>query len=595
MDSRFHVWEKVEIRLDAARSYANAYTDVTVWVDLEGPGFRRRCYGFWDGGGSFAVRVAATAPGAWKWRSGSEPADPGLAGKSGGFEAVEWTEAEKRANPCRRGFLRASANGRAFEHADGTACFLLGDTWWAAPTFRFPWRPGDTESTPRTFPHYVALRKRQGFNSVAILAALPNWVDDGAPALLQTGDGTILRAAWQQTDTGRAKAMHDEEGNTPFLFPGKIKGYEGSFPDLDRINPAYFRNLDRKIDYLNAHGFMPFVEAARRDIGQGWKRAHGWPDSYVRYIQYVWARLQANNCLLSPIHYDSGAQSITAPEWNLAANRVIDLYGPPPFGNPVGCNPHWTSLLDFGHTSEARWLTFHQSGNGQRHHYTYAQITDLFNTNPPVPVLNGEPQYEGMETLSHQPDPNWHWGEVRVPAAPSEENARAIRSAAYGSVLSGGLAGHIYGCGGWDGGVWRGDVEEASRVRVWEGMEWPGAAQMQHVRAFLLSEGDRYRDLVPSPQLLDPNRSGPVASYDGWSYCLASPERDLLLVYHENGTPATRLQGLACAGSYTATWFDPRTGKWDGKTMLKADSRGRVELPRKPDDSDWALKVAKAR
>ena len=317
--------------------------------------------------------------------------------------------------------------------------------------------------------------------------------------------------------------MVDEEGNTPFLFPGKIKGYEQSFPDLDRINPAYFRNMDRKIDYLNAHGFMPFVEVARRDIGQGWKRAHGWPDSYVRYIQYVWSRLQANNCLLSPIHYDSGAQSITAPEWNLAANRVIDLYGAPPFGNPVGCNAHWTSLLDFGHTSQARWLTFHQSGNGQRHHYTYAQITDLFNTNPPVPVLNGEPQYEGMETLSHQPDPNWHWGEVRVAPAPSEENARTIRSAAYGSVLSGGLAGHIYGSGGWDGGIWRGDVEEASRVRIWEGMSWPAAAQMQHLSAFVMSEGDRYRDLVPSPQLLSPNRSGPVASYDGWSYCLRDP------------------------------------------------------------------------
>ena len=38
-----------------------------------------------------------------------------------------------------RGFLRASANGHAFKHADRTPCFLTGDTWWAAGTHRFPW------------------------------------------------------------------------------------------------------------------------------------------------------------------------------------------------------------------------------------------------------------------------------------------------------------------------------------------------------------------------------------------------------------------------------------------------------------------------
>ncbi len=57
-----HVWEKTEITLTAADSYANPYTDVTVWVDLKGPGFSKRCYGFWDGGKTFKVRVTATSP-----------------------------------------------------------------------------------------------------------------------------------------------------------------------------------------------------------------------------------------------------------------------------------------------------------------------------------------------------------------------------------------------------------------------------------------------------------------------------------------------------------------------------------------------------
>ncbi|MBM3883258.1 MAG: DUF5060 domain-containing protein [Verrucomicrobia bacterium] len=117
-----HVWDKVEITFEAERTYPNPYTDAQVWVDLTGPGFQRRCYGFWDGGATFRVRVLATAPGQWTWLSGSEPADPGLAGRRGSFTARAWTEAEKAANVCRRGNRRATANGRAFEHADGIRC-----------------------------------------------------------------------------------------------------------------------------------------------------------------------------------------------------------------------------------------------------------------------------------------------------------------------------------------------------------------------------------------------------------------------------------------------------------------------------------------
>ena len=120
-----HLWEKQEITLTSSRAFANPYTDVVVWVDLTGPGFQKRVYGFWDGGPTFRVRMVATAPGEWKWRSGSAPADSGLAGKTGGFTAVDWTDAEKAANPLRHGFLRTTIAAvgpvvaRAIEEAGG--------------------------------------------------------------------------------------------------------------------------------------------------------------------------------------------------------------------------------------------------------------------------------------------------------------------------------------------------------------------------------------------------------------------------------------------------------------------------------------------
>src|SRR5450631_1744694 len=96
-----HVWEKQEVTLTAAQTYGNAYTDVTVWVDLTGPNFKKRVYGFWDGDQTFRVRVLATAPGTWTWISGSDPADSGLGGKTGSFTAIPWTEVEKEQNTVR--------------------------------------------------------------------------------------------------------------------------------------------------------------------------------------------------------------------------------------------------------------------------------------------------------------------------------------------------------------------------------------------------------------------------------------------------------------------------------------------------------------
>jgi len=57
-----HLWEKVELTFHARNAYPNAYTNVEVWVDLNGPGFDKRCHGFWDGGDVFHVRVLATRP-----------------------------------------------------------------------------------------------------------------------------------------------------------------------------------------------------------------------------------------------------------------------------------------------------------------------------------------------------------------------------------------------------------------------------------------------------------------------------------------------------------------------------------------------------
>ncbi|MDF1514857.1 MAG: DUF5060 domain-containing protein, partial [Anaerolineae bacterium] len=122
---KVHIWEKVELTFYANNHYENPYTDVDVWVDLQGPGFSRRCYGFWEGGNVFKVRVTANVPGTWQWISGCSSADTGMTGVKGRFTAIHWTDEDLVCNPNRRGMIRPSENGHAFTYADGAPYFLL--------------------------------------------------------------------------------------------------------------------------------------------------------------------------------------------------------------------------------------------------------------------------------------------------------------------------------------------------------------------------------------------------------------------------------------------------------------------------------------
>jgi hypothetical protein len=339
--------------------------------------------------------------------------------------------------------------------------------------------------------------------------------------------------------------------------------------------------MDRKIDYLNAQGMVPFIEVARRDIGQAWKKYHRWPQSYTRYIQYVWSRYQANICLFSPIHFDTPAQSISTQDWNAAANLVIQNYGDPPFGTLAGTNSNPSSLQNWGHVDQARWLDFHQIGN-RRTHDVYAYLTEIYHAKPPVPGINGEPYYDGMEDA----EPG------------SAKAARYCRSAMYGSVLSGGLGGHIYGAGGWKGGLWSGEVEAASDYPIWEVIQWTSADQIRHLKTFVLSEGRKYQALIPSVELVSPNRSGDAKSLDGWAYCATTRDRDFVLLYFEQDCPQATLSGMPAGQEYQAQWFDPRTGQWlkAEPTTLNATADGTVQLPLFPggktkSDLDWALKL----
>lgn len=584
--SPVHVWEKQEVTLTAAESYANPYTDVTVWVDLTGPHFHKRVYGFWDGGQTFRVRVVASEPGIWSWRSGSAPEDKGLSGKAGSFTAIAWRDAEKKENPLRGGFLRASANGHALETADGTPFLVQGDTWWAAGTNRFKWYDDDHErpiGPDAGFKDYVRFRKAQGYNWINMIAAFPNWMTDGKPwhVVMDDPEKTTVRSAWLEFGTGSAKNM-DNEGGRPFKFPGKVPGYEQMFPDVDRINPEYFHYIDRKIDYLNKQGFVVFIEVSRRDASLLWHKYYKWPDSYARFIEYVWSRYQANNVVLSPIHLDIISETVGPKEYDKAIDMVMKKYGPPPFGTLLSANANPSTLENWGDHS---WVTLQQIGN-MREHNSYWYLTEIYNrARPAEPAINGEPYYSGYKDVRGLGGQGYKYG---APGG-TEEDARFVRSSMYGSFLSGGLGGYVYGAEG----IWGADIEPAAPVKMWDAFRWISGEQVKYLREFASSIGRRYQDLVPDADLVSPDKDHDFLSYDGWAYCARTPDKSLFLAYFEKGMPKAQIRGAKLNAKYRAQWFDPRTAKWldAGSGVLQSGPTGIIQLPDLPGDTDWGLKL----
>ncbi|MGE5795258.1 MAG: DUF4038 domain-containing protein [Ignavibacteria bacterium] len=594
-----HVWEMKEIELKAEKTYQNYYTDVDCWVELKGPDFSKRVYGFWDGGNNFKIRITAAKPGLWEWRSGSNHSDDkGLNNHSGEFTAVEWTEAEKEQNPIRRGFLRPTPNGRALQYADGTPFFMVGDTWLAGATWRLPFRnsPPSENYEPGPgmgFEDAVMYRKKQGFNSVSMIASFPNWESDYRPSTYADSNGIYPRNAWEKFDyltkDGKmtAKNMRDEYGNKPFKMSKEHPGVA----DFNQIIPEYFRSLDKKMQYLSDQGFVPLLETVRRDMCPAWKAYFNFNESFARYVQYLSSRYGAYNFIYSKIHLDwiPKEYSLTGDEFNEALIYHLKKYGHMPFGQPVTTLISSSTYSVFGHGEDCPWLTMHSVGNKPRDHRVADSLEVLFNLKPPYPAINFEPYYTGWDHEINKPG-----GEH--PPANSDRDNYFSRAQMYGSVLSGGLSGHVHGTAAYD--ITTTGEPAGMRPHVWDAFKYESANYLKHLQEFILSEGKKYQDLQPAREDIQPNKApdSPGDGLDGWSYMMRTPDKDFALLYFENKSVLPVLKNFKPNSSYALNWFNTINGDWSDKIAINSDDKGKLILPEFPEKqnssfNDWGAKI----
>jgi hypothetical protein len=229
-------------------------------------------------------------------------------------------------------------------------------------------------------------------------------------------------------------------------------------------------------------------------------------------------------------------------------------------------------------------VTLHQTGNKREHEY-YWYMTEIFRAPDPRPGLNGEPYYSGYVDVRGLGG-GYKYG---APGGTAKDD-QFVRSGMYGSFLSGGLAGHVYGAEG----IWGADIEPAAPIKMWDAFQWNSAAQMRHLATFALSLGKRYQALVPDENLVVPNKTHVTKGYEGWAYAARTADKTEYLAYFEKGCPRSLVRGARPMAIYEAQWFDPRAGAWSGVRdgQLQSSNIGEIQLPGFPGDDDWGLRLS---
>jgi hypothetical protein len=595
------IWKTVEIKLESQIEYKNPYTDVELWIQLTGPHFNKKIWGFWDGAKTFKVRFVATEPGEWSWISYSNVDDKGLAGQKGRLTAIEWSKDEISKNPNRRGFIRTNPDApHSFMYADGTPFFLLADTWWAAMTWRYPFKGGKDipdnyvpDESNWCFEGGIQWLKRLGYNSIAMIASFPNWKVDDYGRVVQDDNGIYIRKAeaWGKAPLGeKVKDMHDEDGNMPFFFPGKCKGKSTVCANYDSLNPAYWQNMDKKMDYLLQNGFVPYIESVRRDQLPVWVHYYDFNQSFARYLNYIKARYGTCNFIFSLVHWDTGQEGISLDNLKGAFSYYYLKYGNLPFGQPVTAMIVESSSKYLGQSDEAPYLTCYSAGNTNRAHGILLEIEKIYNLTPKVPGFNNESYYP------------WHdvpWGRaggIRVEPNSELDNYFG-RSHMYSNLFSGALGGHVFGTGAFGGDSYGEPPyigDPAHWPKIWEAITISSLRQGAHFRAFVSSLGSDYQNMIVAYRDLSTPRTKTAALFD-WSYMLKTPDNRIIALYFERSAEKQIIRKLQPGNKYSAKWYNTRTGEWTlfKESVLKVSDSGEIILPDFPSgmseaEDDWA-------
>jgi len=445
------------------------------------------------------------------------------------------------------GAVRVRADGRRFEHADGTPFRWLGDTAWMSPdlTLLRTCNAPANASCNSALAYIIADRVAKGFTVYQTYffgetgswwEAGSNWTRLNATAFADKVDFVMAAAAEAGLLVALGIGMHSQSVTMPLASLQALAGYTAA-----------------------RYGAHPIVWITAQEVNAPNANASAW-------------------AVAAQALYD-GSSNVssslpTPPAWlggpPLTAHMWVGPNASAPFAPPFvyGDRPwHSWFATQGGHT-----------GMGVRDKAHYRAYWDWRAplTGRPQPFLEAEAMYEA------------------IICGPRFAYANDTRAAAWKSVLSGSLGFTYGGAALW---LFKRDVNDTTGEAYNPGTWWfpnvalPGSAQVGLMSRALGPGGilgAAWADLVP--RFSDPAWGSFV---DDQQTVLATLDdaSGYVLYSYGAGRELGSLAGLRPGGTYAASWLDPREGGTTSLPPVRAPANGTWAMPPKPDAQDWVLQL----
>ncbi|MBI4664077.1 MAG: DUF4038 domain-containing protein [Verrucomicrobia bacterium] len=527
-------WEMHEFSAKARAHVENPFRDAALVGEFVSPSGRTNVIdGFYDGEESWRLRFAPDEEGAWSYLLRGE-----------GVEVLQRCRLHCTA-PRAHGFIRVHPeNPYAFAYSDGTPFFPVGDTCYGLHD--------DSPITPELRDEYLKARRAQRFNFVRMSVG-------HSEARAATNS-----AYWAWGGTARQ-------------------------PDLDRLNPTFFRGLDALFRELRERGMnveLILLNFYRRPFTD----PKVWTAARERlWLRYVVARYAAfDNVFLWTIanEYEThpdGKYRLDFPadvDWAKATARFIkanDPYRHLVTVHPVisasrrgdtpraPIEPPWRIGEFFGEDDAIDVLSQQtgQSGDGTSwDEKLQCWIGDSATLAASLaadrrfrkPVLNTESGYEYLRGHPTERRQVHHTDKVR---------RTAWRIVCAGGYFAAGFHGTIGHSDAWN----RLDAPNHYTFTV---RDEGAAAQLGALHDFFTA--------------LPFWRMQPFAGVTDGAAALAETGQVYAVYLPQGGSATVDLAGAP--GSFAARWFNPRTAAFGEEFRIPGGSRPRLDAP---DTKDWAL------
>ena len=509
--------------------YDNPYVDLSATARLTEPGGRaeRLLPLFWDGGDTWRLRFSPDREGVWEWTIDSP--DPGLGDVTGRFEVSP--------SQNRGGLQPMDGHPYHFQRQNGDPVWFMGDTAWALYTDSRE-NGHDRDSVHR----YIDTRAAQGFNVIhSMLISEAGWGNRGGDA----------------------------------------------FSDFatERIDPAYWQEVDERLAHLNARGITGGLVLSWGDKGRNPNNWRTFPsqEARLRYARYVAARYGAHD-----------AYFVVAGEWDADTRRdtgltddaIRDQYREigrticevDPQGRMVAIHPMVSpTSREFAKES---WMSF---GDYQQvYRKLHGEI--LTSRHFDKPVVNSEYAY--------------YLRDRDADGVVDKENSHdldATRHATWDIAMAGGYLITGFGTTYFGGHRNPGPFEvDAPQDDEWE-------SQVQHAK--VLFESLAWWRLEPRDDLIGtpvdrtgdrgvslPGRKHPLVAPPEVAYWALAEEGCCYIAYVRgiSGPVYLKVRGDV---AYRVRQFDPRTGSYTA--LASPVVQGRIEyIP--PDPQDWVIVLTSA-